>query len=123
MFNFLKRSTRVNAEEINHEQFTSLLSEKKSGIVVAMTGWCGACKMQKPLIHDLANHHKDSDIEIVLINIDEEQEFAQQYSIRSIPTTLIISGGGVAKTHPGILTRRNLEDIIVQLKANHPIEQ
>ena len=47
--------------------------------------WCGPCKMLTPILEELSNEMKN-EINIVKVNLDENQDLAIKYSIRSIPT-------------------------------------
>ena len=47
--------------------------------------WCGPCKMLTPILEELSNEMKN-EINVVKVNLDENQDLAMKYSIRSIPT-------------------------------------
>jgi thioredoxin 1 len=51
--------------------------------------WCGPCKMMTPIITEL--QHKYS---IRKIDIDKNPESARQYSVMSVPTFILVDGGG-----------------------------
>jgi thioredoxin 1 len=54
--------------------------------------WCGPCKILSPFIDQIKEELSDNDnIEIIKINVDENPEMAREYSIRSIPTILLIN--------------------------------
>ena len=57
--------------------------------------WCGPCKVMAPTIEKLAKEYSDpeSGVEIISINVDENRELAEQYSIRSIPTLVFEKAG------------------------------
>src|SRR5579883_3095531 len=50
--------------------------------------WCGPCKMLAPVLDELAQEYNGR-VRIGKVNIDEAQELAAQYGIRSIPTLLL----------------------------------
>jgi thioredoxin 1 len=53
--------------------------------------WCGPCKKQDPIVEDVEESWVDNqDIEFEKIDIDEQEELAQDFSVRSIPTILIV---------------------------------
>lgn len=50
--------------------------------------WCAPCKMLGPLLDELAQTYP-----IRKINIDNQPEFAREYGITSIPTTILLEDG------------------------------
>jgi thioredoxin 1 len=50
--------------------------------------WCQPCKTFRPIIESLT-----SEIPIVFIDVDASSQTAQQYNIRSVPTTVLIKDG------------------------------
>lgn len=63
--------------------------------------WCGPCKMQLPIVHELADELKGQ-LLIATVNVDEEQELAAKYGIRSIPTLLLFKDGKVIEQFVGV---------------------
>lgn len=54
--------------------------------------WCGPCKILSPFIDQIKEELSDNDnIEIIKVNVDQNPEMAREYSIRSIPTILLIN--------------------------------
>jgi thioredoxin 1 len=62
--------------------------------------WCGPCKMIAPVLEDLAVELSDK-VKIVKVNADDNSGLTAEYSIRSIPTLLLIVEGKVVKTITG----------------------
>jgi len=53
--------------------------------------WCGPCKMQAPVLEELANSR--SEVKIAKVDVDKLQSLAQQYAVMSIPTLLLFKNG------------------------------
>lgn len=70
--------------------------------------WCGPCRLIGPIIDDLA-HQYEGKATIGKVNVDENPEISTKYSIRSIPTILIIKNGEVVDKQVGVTTKANLE--------------
>ena len=70
--------------------------------------WCGPCKMLAPILDELADEYEGR-VRIGKINIDEHQELAAQYGIRSIPTLLLFQQGQVAEQLVGLRSKRDLK--------------
>ena len=70
--------------------------------------WCGPCKMLGPILDELAEEYAGR-VRIGKVNIDEHQELAAQYGIRSIPTLLLFQQGQVAEQLVGLRSKRDLK--------------
>ena len=66
------------------EELNALAESKKPILIDFYADWCGPCQTLLPIIDDLANEYKDK-AEIVKINVDENQNLAGQFQVRSIP--------------------------------------
>ena len=51
--------------------------------------WCGPCKAFKPIMQEVTN----DGYSIEFIDVDQSQETATKYGIRSVPTTVIEENG------------------------------
>ncbi len=69
--------------------------------------WCGPCKMLTPILEELSNEMKD-EINVVKVNLDENQDLAMKYSIRSIPTLLLFKEGNLIDTKIGLLPKSEI---------------
>lgn len=56
--------------------------------------WCGPCRAIAPHLEALAGELGEK-VRIVKVNVDENQQTAMNYQIRSIPTLLMFKGGKV----------------------------
>ncbi|EGZ76609.1 thioredoxin-domain-containing protein [Neurospora tetrasperma FGSC 2509] len=64
--------------------------------------WCGPCKMIAPVFESLsARYSKPNKITFCKIDVDSQQEVAQQYGVRAMPTFLILHNGSVIETIQG----------------------
>ena len=70
--------------------------------------WCGPCKMLSPILDELAQEYSGR-VRIGKVNIDEAQELAAQYGIRSIPTLLLFKQGQVTEQLVGLRSKRDLK--------------
>jgi len=78
--------------------------------------WCGPCKSLAPILDELAEEYNGR-IRIGKVNIDEHQELAAQYGIRSIPTLLLFKQGQVAEQLVGLRGKRELKASFDRLAA------
>ena len=75
--------------------------------------WCGPCKMLTPILEELSNEMKN-EINVVKVNLDENQDLAMKYSIRSIPSLLLFKEGNLIDTKVGLLPKN---EIVTWLKS------
>lgn len=53
--------------------------------------WCGPCDKQDPILEDVEDNWEDEDdLSVQKVDIDEEEQLAQQFSVRSIPTIIVV---------------------------------
>ena len=70
--------------------------------------WCGPCKMFKPVVKELISEGHN----IEIVDVDENQNLAQQYQIQSIPTIVIEENGQIVD---GVMGLTSKEDLIQRL--------
>ena len=79
----------VNKNNFNQE----VLNSDKPVLIDFWAPWCGPCRMVVPLVEEIAKER--SDIKVVKINVDEEQELAMQFGVMSIPTLVVMKNGKI----------------------------
>ena len=70
--------------------------------------WCGPCRMQSPVIEQLAEEMGDK-VFFSKVDVDANQETAAKFGIMSIPTMLIKKDGQVVATIVGYHTKEQLQ--------------
>jgi len=73
--------------------------------------WCGPCKMIGPLLGELSEEYVDK-VKIVKLNVDENNNTAIQYAVRSIPTLILFKDGQVQAQHIGAAAKGQLKQFI-----------
>jgi thioredoxin 1 len=76
--------------------------------------WCGPCKAIAPVVDELATQYKGK-VKVGKIDVDNEQQVAQQFGIRSIPTLLVFKGGRVVDTIIGAVPKSKIEESLKKL--------
>ena len=85
----------VNKNNFNQE----VLNSDKPVLMDFWDPWCGPCRMVVPLVEEIAEER--SDIKVVKINVDEEQELAMQFGVMSIPTLVVMKNGKIVNQVTG----------------------
>ena len=67
--------------------------------------------MLGPILEEISEELKDK-LQVVKVNLDENQDLAMKYSIRSIPTLLLFKEGELVDTKVGLLPKSDLVDWI-----------
>jgi thioredoxin 1 len=77
--------------------------------------WCGPCKTQDPILEELEEEF--GEVEFEKIDVDQDQETANEYSVRSLPTLVVENDDGVVERFVGVTQRDQLEDALKQAGA------
>ena len=77
--------------------------------------WCGPCKTQDPILDDLAEEYED--VEFEKVNVDEEQDVANEYQVRSLPTLIIENDDGIVERFVGVTQADDIEAAFEQAGA------
>ena len=85
----------VNKNNFNQE----VLNSDKPVLMDFWAPWWGPCRMVVPLVEEIAKER--SDIKVVKINVDEEQELAMQFGVMSIPTLVVMKNGKIVNQVTG----------------------
>ena len=75
--------------------------------------WCGPCKLIAPVLEDIADEY-DGKLKIAKLNIDQNEETAPKFGIRSIPTLILFKNGNAEATKIGAMSKSELTAFIEQ---------
>lgn len=97
--------------EVNKENFEKeVLNSDKKVLADFNADWCGPCKMLKPIVEEFAD--TNDEIKVVSINIDDEDELAEKYSVSSIPCLVVFDKGKEVKRNVGLISRDDIDSLI-----------
>lgn len=73
-------------------------------IVDFWAAWCGPCRMIAPIIEDLSEEYQGK-VKVGKLDVDDNQQTAIKYGVRSIPTVLFFKGGELKDTIIGAVPK------------------
>lgn len=95
----------------NKDNFKELLKGKELLLVDFFATWCGPCNMMSPIIDEIAQKHSQ-DIRVAKVDIDENQELAEEYNIEVVPTIIFYKNGSEIGRLSGVRPIEEFENII-----------
>lgn len=77
--------------------------------------WCGPCKTQDPILEEIDEDYPD--IKLEKIDVDQEQDVANEYQVRSLPTIIVENDDGIVERFVGVTQRDDIESAIQKAGA------
>ena len=101
--------------ELNTENFQQTINDNATVIVDFWAPWCAPCRGFAPTFE--AASEKQPEIVFAKVNIEEQQEIAGAFNIRSIPTLMIFRDQIIIYSEAGALPGAAFEQLIEQAMA------
>ena len=94
---------------ISKENFESLKNGNLPLVVDFWATWCGPCRMVAPIISKLAEKY-DGKIVVGKCDVEENDDMAEEFGIRNIPTILFFKGGEIVDKIVGAQSEGKLDE-------------
>ena len=92
----------TKAKEFTTENWDKeVLKSDKPVLVDFWAPWCGPCRMQGPIVEQLADELGDKAV-VGKLNSDDYPEIASRYGIQGIPTLMVFDKGKPKKEFVGV---------------------
>jgi thioredoxin 1 len=91
--------------------FQEIINQDKPVLVDFFATWCGPCKMQAPILEEVKQTLGDQ-VSIIKLDVDQNQQVAEQYQVRSVPTLMIFKKGELKWRQAGVFQAPELEQLL-----------
>ena len=85
--------------KVNINNFDEVKNSEKTVLLDFYADWCGPCRMVSPLVDEIAEENPQ--YLVAKINVDDEPELAESFSVTSIPTLVVMKNGEVVNQSVG----------------------
>ena len=92
---------------IENHNVAEVLSSAPVVVVDFWATWCGPCRMLMPVVEEVAAEMEGKAV-VAKCNVDEADEVALKYGIRSIPTLLFFKNGELADRTVGVVPKSEI---------------
>ena len=101
-----------NVKEITSMNFNDEVLESDTPVLVDFWAeWCGPCRAIGPVVDEIANDYNGK-VSVGKLNVDNENQLAMEYGVRSIPALLIFNNGTVVNQIVGAVPKNRITDIL-----------
>ena len=97
------------AKVVTNENFSDMIYGALPVVVDFWATWCGPCRALAPVVDEIASEYEGK-VEVAKCNVDDCDEIAAQFSIRSIPTLLFFKNGQVVDKMVGAVSKAKLQE-------------
>lgn len=98
--------------EVTDQSFEQdVLKSDKPVLVDFWAEWCHPCKMLTPVVNEVAQKYEGK-AKVVKLNVDDNNQTAQRYGIKGIPTLILFNGGSEADRVVGATSKDNISRMI-----------
>lgn len=104
-----------NVHKFTDQNFDSDVSKSNIPVLIDFWAtWCGPCKAIAPVIDEIAGEYNGK-VKVGKVDVDQNQDTAMKYGVRSIPTLLIIKDGKVVNQIVGAVPKGNITTMLDEI--------
>lgn len=84
--------------------FESIIQSETPVLIDFHATWCGPCQSVAPIIEEIKNYYGNQ-LRILKVDVDKNQQAAQKYKVRGVPTFLLFQKGEIVWRSSGVHSR------------------
>lgn len=100
-----------NATAATFEDSVIRASLEMPVLVDFWAAWCGPCKTLTPVLEKLAADYNGA-FALAKVDVEQEQELAAAFQIRSVPTVILVKDGQLVDGFPGALPEGEVREFL-----------
>ncbi len=94
-------------EELDADALDEAMESGETWVIDFWAEWCGPCKTMKPIFESVS---EAVDARFGKVNIEDNQEAATTFGVRSIPTFLVVRDGEEVDRAMGAMSEQEFQD-------------
>ena len=103
-----------NVHEFTDQNFDTDVAQSELPVLIDFWAvWC-PCKAIAPVIDEIASEYAGK-VKVGKVDVDQNQNIAMKYGVRSIPTLLVMKGGEVVNQIVGAVPKGNITEILEEV--------
>lgn len=103
-----------NVKHLTDFDFNSTIKESKVPVLVDFWApWCSPCRMQSPILEELATE-LNGKVVIAKLNVDECESLALKYGVNSIPCLMVFKDGELKEQSVGLTSKAELSAMLIK---------
>jgi len=85
-----------------------------TGVVIVdfYADWCGPCRRQGAILHDMEGQASQNHATIIKVNIDQHRQLARQYRVSSLPTLIAVKKGKEVRRNIGLANESQVASLM-----------
>ena len=105
----------LHVHKFTDENFDTDVTQSELPVLIDFWAvWCGPCKAIAPVIEEIAGEY-EGQVKVGKVDVDQNQNTAMKFGVRSIPTLLVIKDGEVVNQIVGAVPKGNITDILKEV--------
>ena len=90
--------------------FNEIIQGEVPVLVDFYADWCGPCKMMAPILEQVSK--EVNDVKIIKVDVDKNQQAANAYRVRGVPTLILFKKGEVLWRQSGVVPAHQLKNVL-----------